>query len=345
MEAFSLAKEQQWDPKRHVEKILGELEDGDYTVACWEPGQISPNHCHPHATEIYFCFQGGGKMRTPKETIDVVPGSFVVHPPGEVHEYINGPQRTLRGGRAKGWATPSRLARVNELIEELMVTLAGGTPEEGAVPISVSFLLAPSPAKRAAPEVSLGTLFLAAQLADLVWPTFVLLGIETFSIRPGITAVTPLDFTRYPYSHSLVGLALWGLGLAVVYAVIRRQAFEAAILFAVVLSHWLLDFVSHRPDMPIGLAGPKVGLGLWNSLPATVAVEGALFAAAVAWFVRRRVVTKGFWILIGVLSAVYAANLAGPPPPSVTAVAGSAVVLVPLLWWWANRVEGLPRRG
>ena len=95
MEAFNLSKEQQWDPKKHVEKILGEVEDGDYTVACWEPGQISPNHCHPHATEIYFCFSGGGKMRTPKETIDVVPGAFVVHPPGEVHEYINGPQRTL----------------------------------------------------------------------------------------------------------------------------------------------------------------------------------------------------------------------------------------------------------
>jgi quercetin dioxygenase-like cupin family protein len=95
MQAFSLSKEQQWDPKKHVEKILGEVGDGDYTVACWEPGQISPNHCHPHATEIYFCFSGGGKMRTPKETIDVAPGSFVVHPPGEVHEYINGPQRTL----------------------------------------------------------------------------------------------------------------------------------------------------------------------------------------------------------------------------------------------------------
>ena len=95
MQAFSLLAEQQWDPKRHVEKILGEIGEGDVTVACWEPGQISPNHCHPDATEIYFCFEGGGKMRTPKETIDVVPGSFVVHPPGEVHEYSNGPRRTL----------------------------------------------------------------------------------------------------------------------------------------------------------------------------------------------------------------------------------------------------------
>jgi quercetin dioxygenase-like cupin family protein len=95
MHVFSLDKEQEWNPKRHVEKILGEIEDGDVTVACWEPGQVSPYHCHPHATEIYFCYQGGGKMRTPRETIDVVPGSFVVHPPGELHEYGNGPARTL----------------------------------------------------------------------------------------------------------------------------------------------------------------------------------------------------------------------------------------------------------
>ena len=95
MHVFSLDKEQAWDPKHHVEKILGKIADGDVTVACWEPGQISPYHCHPYATEIYFCYTGGGKMRTPSETIDVVPGAFVVHPPGEVHEYANGPQRTL----------------------------------------------------------------------------------------------------------------------------------------------------------------------------------------------------------------------------------------------------------
>jgi quercetin dioxygenase-like cupin family protein len=95
MHVFNLDKEQAWDPKHHVEKILGKVADGDVTVACWEPGQISPYHCHPHATEIYFCYQGSGKMRTPRETINVVPGSFVVHPPGELHEYANGPARTL----------------------------------------------------------------------------------------------------------------------------------------------------------------------------------------------------------------------------------------------------------
>lgn len=95
MHVFSVVSEAEFDPKKHVEKILGRIEEGDVTVACWEPGQISPYHCHPHATEIYFCFEGGGVMRTPEEAIAVKPGAFVVHPPGEVHEYANGPQRTL----------------------------------------------------------------------------------------------------------------------------------------------------------------------------------------------------------------------------------------------------------
>ena len=95
MHVFSLEREQEWNPERHVEKILGKVESGDVTVACWEAGQISPNHCHPQATEIYFCFSGGGTMRTPKETVAVTPGAFVVHPPGEIHEYENGPARTL----------------------------------------------------------------------------------------------------------------------------------------------------------------------------------------------------------------------------------------------------------
>src|ERR1700730_10138540 len=95
MHAFHLKTEASTAPKHHAEKILGRIEAGDFTVACWEPGQISPYHCHPDATEIYFCFEGGGTMRTPDQTVAVVPGAFIVHPPGEVHEYANGPQRTL----------------------------------------------------------------------------------------------------------------------------------------------------------------------------------------------------------------------------------------------------------
>jgi quercetin dioxygenase-like cupin family protein len=95
MHAFGLEEQQEWNPRHHVEKILGSETGGDFTVACWEPGQISPYHCHPDATEIYFCYSGGGTMRTPDLTVSVTPGWFVVHPPGEVHEYENGPQRTL----------------------------------------------------------------------------------------------------------------------------------------------------------------------------------------------------------------------------------------------------------
>ena len=95
MHAFNLKAEQTFDPKKHMEKVLATSGEGDVTITCWEPGQTSPYHCHPDVTEIYFCFEGGGVMRTPAQTVAVVPGSFVVHPPGELHEYANGPSRTL----------------------------------------------------------------------------------------------------------------------------------------------------------------------------------------------------------------------------------------------------------
>lgn len=92
---FDLKNEQKWNLEHHVERVLGEVSGGDVTIACWEPGQISPDHCHPNSTEIYFCYEGGGTMRTPERTVDIVPGSFVVHPPGELHEFVNGPKRTM----------------------------------------------------------------------------------------------------------------------------------------------------------------------------------------------------------------------------------------------------------
>lgn len=95
MEVFDLVAEQSYDAKRHIERVLGRQDGGDYSSACWEPGQTSPYHCHPEATEIYFCFSGGGVMRTPEREVPVVPGSFVVHPAGELHEYINGPERSV----------------------------------------------------------------------------------------------------------------------------------------------------------------------------------------------------------------------------------------------------------
>ena len=116
MHVFNLQAEQVFDPKKHMERVLGRIGEGDVTIACWEPGQTSPYHCHPNATEIYFCFEGGGRMRTPNETIEIGPGTFIVHPRGELHEYANGPQRTLlfrvryggeMSGRTKEWPSNS----------------------------------------------------------------------------------------------------------------------------------------------------------------------------------------------------------------------------------------------
>lgn len=201
-------------------------------------------------------------------------------------------------------------------------------------------------AKKAVPAVSLGTLFLAVQLADLVWPVLVLAGVERFEIRPGITAFTPLDFVHYPYSHSLVALAAWGTALGVGYAIARKSGPRPAIvLAALVLSHWLLDFITHRPDMPLSIGdSPKAGLGLWNSIPATVAVEGILFAACVWMYARATLAIDragkwALWSLVAFLGVVYVANFMGPPPPSVMAVAWSANALWLVVAWgyWIDR--------
>jgi hypothetical protein len=201
-------------------------------------------------------------------------------------------------------------------------------------------------AKRMVPAVSLGSLFLACELADLLWPNFVLLGLERFEIDPGNTAVTPLDFVSYPYSHSLVALLGWGLAFAVLYRLVRRGTWAAALtLAAVVLSHWVLDVVSHRPDMPVTLHGPeRLGLGLWNSVPATLAVELAFLAIGVflyhrATAPRDRTGSIALWSLVVFLLVITVANLVSPPPPSATAVAWTAQAVWLLVAWgyWIDR--------
>jgi hypothetical protein len=201
-------------------------------------------------------------------------------------------------------------------------------------------------AKRAAPAISLGTLFLAVQLADLVWPALVLAGVERFEIRPGVTAFTPLDFVHYPWSHSLAAMLVWGAALGVGYMLVRKARWRDAVLLgALVVSHWVLDFVTHRPDMPFAPGdSTKVGLGLWNSVPATLAVEGALFAICVWLYARStraldRTGHWALWSLVAFLAVVYVANAFGPPPPSVAAVAWSANLLWLVVVWgyWIDR--------
>lgn len=187
-------------------------------------------------------------------------------------------------------------------------------------------------AKRFAPKTSLGTLFLSVQLLDLIWPAFVLAGIERVGVDPGNTAFTPLDFEHYPFTHSLVGVTGWSLALGLAYFAARRQARAAWIVGAGVMSHWALDALAHRPDLPVLPSGPFVGMGLWNSVPATLTVELALFAVGVAIYVRatparNRVGSYAFWALVGFLLVLYFANAMGPPPPSPRAVAVAGLAM------------------
>jgi len=202
-------------------------------------------------------------------------------------------------------------------------------------------------AKRAAPAVSLGTLFLACQLADLLWPNLVLAGVEHLAIAPGITAVTPLDFQSYPYSHSLLALVIWAASAAVVYRLIHGATPVGALLVVagLVLSHWVLDVISHRPDMPITIgSATKLGLGLWNSRPATILVELAMLVVGIVIYVRttKPIDRTGMLALTGLLMfllVINVANMFGPPPPSVGAVAWSAQAVWLLVAWgyWIDR--------
>ena len=201
-------------------------------------------------------------------------------------------------------------------------------------------------AKKAAPRVSLGVLVAAAQLADLLWPMLVLAGIEQVRIDPGNTAVTPLDFVHYPYSHSLVTLTAWGAAAGVAYALVRGGGWRPALVIALaVVSHWFLDVLTHRPDMPLTPSEQtKLGLGVWNSVPATVVIELALFGACVAVYARMtrardRIGTYALWGLVAFLLLIYAANVMGPPPPSVAAVAWTCIAMWLLVAWaaWIDR--------
>ena len=200
-------------------------------------------------------------------------------------------------------------------------------------------------AKKVAPKTSLLWLVAAPGLLDLLWPVFLALGLEEVRIAPGITAVTPLDFVSYPWSHSLVMTLAWSSLAAAAYFVSTHYAAGALAIALGVTSHWVLDWVSHRPDMPLApWSGTKAGLGLWNSVPATLAVEGLLFGAGI-WLYSRTTEArdaKGRWILasfVAFLAVVYVANVFGPPPPSVRALTAVSftLFLIPLWAGWFDR--------
>jgi hypothetical protein len=196
--------------------------------------------------------------------------------------------------------------------------------------------------KRVAPRTSLGTLVVAVEFTDLLWPIFLLLGWEQVRIVPGMTAVTPLDFISYPISHSLLADIGWASLLAGLYLIGKRYPKGAFVIWACVMSHWILDAISHRPDMPLYPGGRIfVGLGLWNSLPGTLLVEGSMFALGVGIYLKStrakdRTGVIAFWVLIIVFIILYLANVLGPPPPSLKALKIGALcawLFVPWFYW------------
>jgi hypothetical protein len=207
----------------------------------------------------------------------------------------------------------------------------------------VGHLAAALGAKTLEPRISLGVLVAATFGLDLLWPAFLLLGVEQVRVDPGNTAFTPLAFDSYPWSHSLAAALLWGAAAGVATGGLAGLR-PRLLIAAAVVSHWVLDFITHRPDLPLWPGGPEVGLGLWNSSPGTILVEGALFMAAIeayrrAFKARDRVGRWSFWALIVMTSAIWISGPWSPPPPSVTAIAvvGLAMWLFPLWALWIER--------
>jgi hypothetical protein len=200
-------------------------------------------------------------------------------------------------------------------------------------------------AKRVGPRTSLGTYVMAAQFVDLLWPIFLLLGLEHVIVAPGATAVTPLDFISYPFSHSLLADLGWAFLFSGIYKLVRRDSTGAVLLWFVVMSHWLLDALTHRPDLLLYPGGTTyIGLGLWNSRFWTILIEGTLFL----WGVRiyshsmRPIDGIGKWafrLYVGFLVLVYLTNIFGPPPPSEKAIGYLGLSMWLLVWWaaWIDR--------
>ena len=197
---------------------------------------------------------------------------------------------------------------------------------------------------------SLGTWIMAAQWLDLVWPVFLILGLEQMRVDPGNTAVTPLDFVHYPYTHSLLAVVLWAVGFAGVYRfVFHGSAANALWLGGAVFSHWVLDFITHRPDLPLYPGSDTyAGLGLWNSLTGTLAFEASLFGLAAWWLLRgtrwNNRARYGFWALLIVLTLFYLANLFGPTPePGMEGAIGWMSLSLWLFVAWGYWIDRLNR--
>jgi len=183
-------------------------------------------------------------------------------------------------------------------------------------------------AKKTAPSVSLATLFVAVQLLDVGWSLLVLLGVEKVRIVPGITATNPLDLYYMPYTHSLIAALLWSVAALVLYRLVRPSAPRGAALVvgAAVFSHWVLDFLVHRPDLPLYDDSAKVGMGLWSFPVIAMALEVTLLFGGLWLYFQTGVTRRTGMIIFAVLMvAIQAFVFFGPPPASDRAAAMTAL--------------------
>ena len=194
-------------------------------------------------------------------------------------------------------------------------------------------------AKKINSKPSIGTYFMAVQFLDLLWPTLLLRGIEKVRIEPGNTAFTPLNFVHYPYSHSLVGAIFWSVIFGLIYFLFTRDKRSTLLMAILVFSHWVLDFVTHRPDLPLSpWHDMKFGLGLWNNKIATIIVELIIFIGGVVLYTRAtsaRTTTGhiALWGFVAFMLAVYFMNAFGPPPYSVDSIAILGLTQWLLIGW------------
>ena len=200
--------------------------------------------------------------------------------------------------------------------------------------------------KKFAPRTSVALLIAAAQFSDLLWPIFLLLGWEHVRIAPGDTRYTPLDLYDFPWSHSLLMVAVWATAFALVYYALTKYSRGSMIIWICVVSHFLLDWISHRPDMPLYPgAAQRYGLGLWNSIPGTMIVEFAMLAIGVWLYLRTTRARDGigryaFAAYIFLLLLIDVGDRFSPPPNSVAELAWTGVIASPILilWaWWFDR--------
>jgi len=200
-------------------------------------------------------------------------------------------------------------------------------------------------AKKIDNKPSLGTLFMASQFIDLLWPLLLLVGLEHVIIEPGNTAFTPLNFVDYPISHGFFSVLIWSILFGLVYYIIKRNVKSSLVLGALVMSHWILDLITHRPDLPLfPWSDAKVGLGLWNSVALTIIIEGLIFIGGVYLYMKAtRAENKkgsiGLWSLLIFLGVVYVSNIFGPPPPAEgpIAIVGLSQWLLIAWAYWIDR--------